>query len=108
MPQQQQHQQQQRLLQPQQPAQPPPQQLQTQQPADPRVKRFMARVRLALLDSCQAAVLVHQQLVQDRVVSSKESPKFPLEKLQEAFAARWACLCAAQHTAVRITHANGV
>jgi hypothetical protein len=81
MPQQQQQQ--------QQPGhQPPPQQLQSQQPADPRVKRFMARVRLALLDSCQAAVLVHQQLVQDRVVSSRESPKLPLEKLQEAYAAR--------------------
>lgn len=67
---------------------PPQQQLQMQQPQDPRVKRFMARVRLALLDSCQAAVLVLQQLVHDKLASSRDTPKFPLEKLQEAFMAR--------------------
>jgi hypothetical protein len=75
----------------QQPAQQPqPQQLlQTQQPQDPRVKRFMARVRLTLLDSCQSAVLVQQQLVQEKRASSRDPPIFPLEKLHEAYTARW-------------------
>lgn len=71
--------------------QPQPQQLlQTQQPQDPRVKRFMARVRLALLDSCQSAVLVQQQLVQEKRASSRDPPIFPLEKLHEAYMVRWA------------------
>jgi hypothetical protein len=48
----------------------------------------MARVRLALLDCCEAAVLVKEQLVQEGVASSSLKPNFPLEKLQEAFQQR--------------------
>jgi hypothetical protein len=57
--------------------------------ADALRKQFLCRVRLALLDSCHAAVLMHRELVRARKVSATHVPKFPLEKLEEAFVARW-------------------
>jgi hypothetical protein len=69
------------------------QQQQIQQSQDPRVKRFMARVRLALLDCCQVAIAFKQHLLQEGRVSSSHIPKFPLEKLEEAFLTRFVCVC---------------
>lgn len=77
---------------------PPPQQIQPQQQQQmmqqqqqaphPKMKRFMARVRLALLDSCAAAVLVKQQLMQDGKGGPNTPTLFPLEKLHDAFMSR--------------------
>lgn len=58
------------------------------QQAEPVRKQFLCRVRVALLESCRAAVMIHQELAQMRKVSSSHSPKFPLEKLEEAFRSR--------------------
>lgn len=56
-----------------------------------RRRRFLARVRLALLDSCHAAVLVFDQLRKEGRVRHHRTPQFPAEKLEEAYSAR--CVC---------------